>query len=901
MKKLLTILFILLALVVNAQDPNPLPSITVKRLISPNDLRMYYDTSDSIVKGYKGVYGWTWFISKGYIEKYYVPYNNALYNVNLGDKRISSTKQRLPIFNGACVIPTILDNGDGSITVGDGEYHLSTNVEGRGSENFLVSGGTFTLTNNVSNYLVADYNSGNPIVKVITDVNLINETTVVPVFTAYRNNNYLHTQHWDALGVALANKIHQSIVKTQRYRRESGLAIAEVPTRYLTLSSGVVWVGAVRVSVDAINTQTNNLFLWYHSGGNWTTTITTQYNNSQYDNGTNLVELTANRYAVNWIYRGIESQKHMYIVLGTEDYTLAQAQEAKVPTIPTAISSHAMLVAKLIVQKSGDAALSLQSVFDPQFTVAAAGGSSVHNDLTGRDAIEAHPASSISFTPASTITSTDSYNAILESLSDAKDYADTKDPSTSNELNTSISFNTSTKELSITDPGGTHTTTITISGSNIINAFTNTLPITSETTVVTFPTAMTYENYRPILRVWYNKNINGKDEEIINSVYDFTKTVNGFSFKVDTVAGYFFYLAVDTTNIYPITVDNFVAVADSINGYVTPYQLSSYGFLTTEVDGSITNEIQTLSNSSSGTTRTITISSGNSIGFDIADADASATNEIQDLSGSGSTLSGYQISLSSDASPVTLPNEADGSTTNEIQHPTLSGNNIGLTSTSTTIDISQATAVLANTAKVTNATHTGDVTGTTTLTIATVNSNIGTYNNVTINAKGQAIAGSNVSYLQNVVEDTTPQLGGDLELNSKSILYNSTLSSNSTWSGEVISGTAGENLVIGDFVYYKFSDGKYWKAKADAYATARCAGIATASISANASGTILIRGTMRYDAWNWTAAEVWLDAATAGAGTSTQPSTTGNQIQYIARALTADVLFFNPSNDIGEK
>jgi len=37
----------------------------------------------------------------------------------------------------------------------------------------------------------------------------------------------------------------------------------------------------------------------------------------------------------------------------------------------------------------------------------------------------------------------------------------------------------------------------------------------------------------------------------------------------------------------------------------------------------------------------------------------------QDLSGSGATLSGYTISLSEDASPVTLPNEADGSVNNE--------------------------------------------------------------------------------------------------------------------------------------------------------------------------------------------------------------------------------------------
>jgi len=53
---------------------------------------------------------------------------------------------------------------------------------------------------------------------------------------------------------------------------------------------------------------------------------------------------------------------------------------------------------------------------------------------------------------------------------------------------------------------------------------------------------------------------------------------------------------------------------------------------------------------------------------------------------------------------------------------------------------------------VTNATHSGDVVGSAALTLATVNSSIGTYNNVTINAKGLATGGSNVSYLTSYSE-----------------------------------------------------------------------------------------------------------------------------------------------------
>ncbi len=56
---------------------------------------------------------------------------------------------------------------------------------------------------------------------------------------------------------------------------------------------------------------------------------------------------------------------------------------------------------------------------------------------------------------------------------------------------------------------------------------------------------------------------------------------------------------------------------------------------------------------------------------------------------------------------------------------------------------------------VTNATHTGDATGATALTLATVNANVGTYNNVTINAKGLATAGSNTAYWYDGSHPTT--------------------------------------------------------------------------------------------------------------------------------------------------
>lgn len=155
--------------------------------------------------------------------------------------------------------------------------------------------------------------------------------------------------------------------------------------------------------------------------------------------------------------------------------------------------------------------------------------------------------------------------------------------------------------------------------------------------------------------------------------------------------------------------------------------------------------------------------------------------------------------------------------------------------------------------------------------------------------------------MANLVEDTTPKLGGNLVVNQKNIDVSATLSTNSSYSGIIETGTVGENVVFGDVLYLKFSDGKWWKAKADAYATTPALRMAMASISANASGVLLIEGNVRYDSWSLAASNVWLSAATAGAITTTQPSTTGNQIQYLGVAKTSTKMYFKPSNDVGEK
>ena len=96
-------------------------------------------------------------------------------------------------------------------------------------------------------------------------------------------------------------------------------------------------------------------------------------------------------------------------------------------------------------------------------------------------------------------------------------------------------------------------------------------------------------------------------------------------------------------------------------------------------------------------------------------------------------------------------NEADTNSDAFIQNkPTIPTNNNELTNGAnyiTDADVASNSAVVANTAKVSNATHTGDATGDTALTLATVNSNVGSFTNadITVNAKGLITAAANGS------------------------------------------------------------------------------------------------------------------------------------------------------------
>lgn len=171
-----------------------------------------------------------------------------------------------------------------------------------------------------------------------------------------------------------------------------------------------------------------------------------------------------------------------------------------------------------------------------------------------------------------------------------------------------------------------------------------------------------------------------------------------------------------------------------------------------------------------------------------------------------------------------------------------------------------------------------------------------------------------IAALENVVEDTTPELGGDLDSNGKdiilgdavthtsSILLNDSALSDEKWSGTTIKGTGGDTSAVGDLMYLKTADGEWYKTDGilDGTDTAFALklGVCVLATTDGAATEILLDGVIASAAFPTLTigAPVYM-SDTAGDMVVAQPSTTNFAIRVLGYAVSATVLHFQPSND----
>ena len=309
--------------------------------------------------------------------------------------------------------------GAGTFTVDTGNVWMFDDVDmDIMTVHTIAASGTLTPADDTTTYVCADGTTNQWVL--ITSLTSIDYIRYVPYFIVYKRagSTSLHTQNIALLAHGEVESHHQRVLSCERYARETGYEQISVDASLqLTSDAGVIWSVNTRYSPGAITAATRQ-FPCYHSGGVWTvgaSHTTPVIENLYYDDGTGLVALSTGQWVINYIYRGVEDQDHMYTVLSTAYSSLEEAKASGViGTLPGLISSHAVLIGRVIVQQSQLVdPVNIESAFLATF--AAATPVTTHNDLTGiMGDIAGYHLNSFQYGALSSINATGASNSYLK-------------------------------------------------------------------------------------------------------------------------------------------------------------------------------------------------------------------------------------------------------------------------------------------------------------------------------------------------------------------------------------------------------------------------------------------------------------------------------------------------------
>jgi len=245
------------------------------------------------------------------------------------------------------------------------------------------SGATYGLTNNFED---------------------INGTNKVLVATAYRADIDAHVIQTNKEGLALANKLELRLYETDKFAYESGFTFYETGSRQFFITAGQVWYGATNISQEdfdsriteslAVPINYDEVHFAYHSSSisasvtqiQWIIPVVADgtWQNTYYDNGTDLVAMAPLSYSLNYFYRILGDNlidDDVFYIASSRQYTnFADAQLDTLPTgIPSVLEDVGLLIGRIVFQNGASSGV-VESAFTTNF------GQSLitqHNSLTG--------------------------------------------------------------------------------------------------------------------------------------------------------------------------------------------------------------------------------------------------------------------------------------------------------------------------------------------------------------------------------------------------------------------------------------------------------------------------------------------------------------------------------------
>jgi len=251
-----------------------------------------------------------------------------------------------------------------------------------------VSAGN-TVPDGTARFFGVQYGGGSPQV-VMKTTDSWDYNTDFPLGSAVREGATLHiSQAEHAVGDHASTMIRRmfEVDKFQRDNNTGGLILSDSAdtNRYVEVSAGAVWERLNRNSFSAFDSDPggggDTFDTYKHVTSTFTlTTGVTQWPNTQYDDGADLVTMDSNKYANLWFYG--DSDGEVAMVYGTAQYNKSALAELEEPpsSLPVRIQTHSFLLGRMIFQKSATTAVQVDTVFETVFLPTQAAD---HGNLSG--------------------------------------------------------------------------------------------------------------------------------------------------------------------------------------------------------------------------------------------------------------------------------------------------------------------------------------------------------------------------------------------------------------------------------------------------------------------------------------------------------------------------------------
>ena len=280
----------------------------------------------------------------------------------------------------------ITDNGTGTITVTNGICMIKASTLSQAIQYNVTGVTNQALTDNSTNYVAISYNSGTPIIVILTSNITIDNVSIISIYEVMRDNIYLRITSHKQLAVNIDQE-HQKYLYDKYDTDYISGGVMSANLKKLSITECVMYIMLDRTTIAAITDAV--FFTNYVTNGTWTKVVgVTDFSTTQYNNiATGLATVASNRYSFHEVF--LFPNGSVSLVYGQAIYnSQALAETAPILTnLPTNVSfdQHHLYLGRIVFQGSGSTALSILSAFTKSLSSTQTTNHSQLSNLTSDD------------------------------------------------------------------------------------------------------------------------------------------------------------------------------------------------------------------------------------------------------------------------------------------------------------------------------------------------------------------------------------------------------------------------------------------------------------------------------------------------------------------------------------